>query len=146
MYEHPWILIRAYLRAQAKLEVHIETAICLGRVLFISGVVNRLRRYRGYDIPPSGSDQSLRDYLRSRSNPSSTNQDKCVCLGIGFQRGHRSTVDCEHSVVSQQSSSPPTTFQGMKYNFKPINSLEFTWVRGAEWESLSTPSISLEFY
>ena len=33
----------------------------------------------------------------------------------------------------------------MKYNFKPINSLEFTWVRGAEWESLSTPSISLEF-
>ena len=39
-YEHPWILIRPYLRAQAKLEVHIETTICLGRVLFISELVS----------------------------------------------------------------------------------------------------------
>ena len=41
MYEHPWILIRPYLRAQAKLEVPVHTATCSWRVLFISGVSNR---------------------------------------------------------------------------------------------------------
>ena len=51
VYEHPWILIRPYLRAQAKLEVHIETTICLGRVLFISGVVNCLEPTNDNQLP-----------------------------------------------------------------------------------------------
>ena len=40
-----------YLRAQAKLEVHIETTICLGRVLFISGIVNCLEPTNDNQLP-----------------------------------------------------------------------------------------------
>ena len=98
VYEHPRIL-RPDLRAQAKLEVHIETTICLGRVLFISGVVNRLQRYRGYDIPPLGPTRA--SGITSDPDPTPDTPRECVCLGIGFKRGH--TIDCDHSVVLQQS-------------------------------------------